>query len=65
MRKEVRLPIAAFVAARDAETERPVESPAEQWSPTAADPFYRPLDRPLTLGSDAMEHLRRGDRRER
>jgi hypothetical protein len=49
-RKEVKLPIAAFVAARDAERDRSAGADAAGWHAADTTPFYRPLDRPLTLG---------------
>jgi hypothetical protein len=64
-RKPVKLPIAAYVAERGT---RPDPSPvpaAVAWPAAEQAQFYRPLDRPLTLGLDALEHLRNGEGRER
>jgi hypothetical protein len=59
-RKEVKLPIAAYVAARNAEAARPATPEAPDRIPAETPKFYRPLTRPLTLSQDAMEQLRRG-----
>jgi hypothetical protein len=63
-RKEVKLPIAAYVAARNAEAARPATPEALDWIPAETPEFYRPLTRPLTLSQEAMEQLRRGEGRE-
>ncbi|HTV14641.1 MAG TPA: hypothetical protein VME68_07995 [Acidobacteriaceae bacterium] len=56
----IRLPIAAFVAERRAEPDCSPEPTAVAWKEAETARFYRPLTRPLTLGSEAIEHLRRG-----
>jgi hypothetical protein len=60
-RKSVKLPIAAYVAERDTRPEGSPAPNAVDWREAETASFYRPLDRPLTLGSDAIEHLRSGD----
>jgi hypothetical protein len=65
MEKEVKLPIADFVAERGAGTDRLATPDATDWNEAEAARFYRPLTRPLTLGADAVDQLRRGDERGR
>jgi len=59
-RREVKLSIAAFVAERETARERCEAPVGVAWSAAETAPFYRPIDRPLTLGPDAVERLRRG-----